>query len=100
VQDNLNTHKPASLFEAHAPAEARRLVERFEWHDTPKHGGRLVSAESQRGVRSSLRLDRRNPNRQMLPEEVAARRHSRNKHHVKADWNFTTANVSTRPKRL
>jgi len=38
VQDNLNTHKPASLYEAFPPAEARRLVERFEWHYTPKHG--------------------------------------------------------------
>jgi hypothetical protein len=38
VQDNLNTHKPASLYQAFPPAEARRLVERFEWHYTPKHG--------------------------------------------------------------
>jgi hypothetical protein len=36
VQDNLNTHKPASLYEAFPPKEARRLVERFEWHYTPK----------------------------------------------------------------
>jgi hypothetical protein len=39
VQDNLNTHKPASLYEAFPAAEARRLVERFEWHYTPKHAG-------------------------------------------------------------
>jgi hypothetical protein len=38
VQDNLSTHKPASLYEAFPPAEARHLVERFEWHYTPKHG--------------------------------------------------------------
>jgi len=38
VQDNLNTHKPAFLYEAFPAAEARRLVERFEWHYTPKHG--------------------------------------------------------------
>ena len=38
VQDNLSTHKPASLYEAFPAEEARRLVERFEWHDTPKHG--------------------------------------------------------------
>jgi hypothetical protein len=41
VQDNLNTHKPASLYEAFPAAEARRLVERFEWHYTPKHGSWL-----------------------------------------------------------
>jgi hypothetical protein len=32
VQDNLNTHVPASLYEAFQPHETRRLVERFEWH--------------------------------------------------------------------
>ena len=45
VQDNLNTHKPASLYEAFPAAEARRLVERFEWHYTPKHGSWLDMAE-------------------------------------------------------
>jgi hypothetical protein len=45
VQDNLNTHKPASLYEAFPPEEARRLVERFEWHYTPKHGSWLNLAE-------------------------------------------------------
>lgn len=50
VQDNLNTHKPASLYEAFPPAEARRLVERFEWHYTPKHGSWLNMAESELGV--------------------------------------------------
>jgi DDE superfamily endonuclease len=46
VQDNLNTHKPASLYEAFPAAEARRLVERFEWHYTPKHGSWLNMAEA------------------------------------------------------
>src|SRR4051794_10464648 len=46
VQDNLSTHKPASLYEAFPAAEARRLVERFEWHYTPKHGSWLDMAES------------------------------------------------------
>ena len=59
VQDNLNTHKPASLYEAFPPAEARRLVERFEWHYTPKHGSWLDMAESELGVLSFQCLDRR-----------------------------------------
>ena len=46
VQDNLNTHKPASLHEAFPPAKARRLAERFEWHYTPKHGSWLNMAET------------------------------------------------------
>jgi hypothetical protein len=47
VQDNLSTHKPASLYEAFPAAEARRLVERFEWHYTPKHGSWLDMAEAE-----------------------------------------------------
>src|SRR5260370_30503189 len=50
VHDNLNTHKPASLYEAFPAAEARRLVERFEWHYTPKHGSWLDLAESELSV--------------------------------------------------
>jgi hypothetical protein len=38
VCTNLKTHTPAALYEAFAPAEARHLAKRFEWHDTPKHG--------------------------------------------------------------
>jgi hypothetical protein len=52
VQDNLSTHKPASLYEAFPAAEARRLVERFEWHYTPKHGSWLNMAECELSVLS------------------------------------------------
>jgi hypothetical protein len=59
VQDNLNIHNKASLYEAFPSAEARRLLERFEWHYTPKHGSWLDLAESELGVLSSQCLDRR-----------------------------------------
>ena len=88
VQDNLNTHKPASLYEAFPAAEARRLVERFEWHYTPKHGSWLDMAESERSVLSGQCLDRRIPDKQNLIEEVAAWEAGRNKNHAKADWQF------------
>jgi len=61
VQDNLNTHKPASLYEAFPAEEARRLVERFEWHYTPKHGSWLDMAESELSVLSGQCLDRAHP---------------------------------------
>ena len=52
VQDNLNTHRPSSLYEAFPAPEARRLVERFEWVYTPKHGSWLDMAESELGILS------------------------------------------------
>jgi hypothetical protein len=72
VQDNLNIHSKASLHEAFPAAEARRLVERFEWHYTPKHGSWLDLAESELGVLSSQCLDRRIRDKQTLVEEIAA----------------------------
>jgi hypothetical protein len=100
MEDNLNTHKPASLYEAFPAAEARRLVERFEWHYTPKHGSWLNMAESELSVLSGQCLDRRIPDKQTLTEEVAAWEHARNKKHVKADWQFTTADARVKLKRL
>jgi hypothetical protein len=66
VQDNLSTHTVASLYAAFAPAEARRLAERFEWHYTPKHGSWLDMAESELAVLSSQCLDRRIPDKETL----------------------------------
>ena len=100
VQDNLSTHKPASLYEAFPPSEARRLVERFEWHYTPKHGSWLDMAESELGVLSTQCLDRRIPDKQTLIGEVAAWQDNRNTHHAKADWQFTTADARIKLKRL
>lgn len=72
VQDNLNTHTPASLYEAFPAPEARRLIKRFEWHYTPKNGRWLDLAESELGVLASQCLDRRIPDHQTLIAEVAA----------------------------
>jgi DDE superfamily endonuclease len=100
VQDNLSTHKPASLYQAFPAPEARRLVERFEWHYTPKHGSWLNMAESELGALSSQCLDRRIPDKETLIEEVAAWEDSRNKNHTKAEWQFTTADARVKLKRL
>jgi len=63
---------PTSLYEAFPAAEARRLVERFEWHYTPKHGSWLDMAESELSVLTTQCLDRRIPDEQTLIAEVAA----------------------------
>ena len=90
----------ASLYEAFPPSEARRLVKRFEWHYTPKHGSWLNMAESERGVLASQCLDRRIPDKQTLSREVAAWQNRRNKCQTKADWRFTTADARIKLKRL
>jgi hypothetical protein len=100
VQDNLNTHKPASLYEAFPPSEARRLVERFEWHYTPKHGSWLNMAESELSVVSGQCLNRRILDKQTLTDEIAAWERDRNKKYAKADWQFTTADARIKLKRL
>jgi DDE superfamily endonuclease len=100
VQDNLNIHAKASLYEAFPAAEARRLVERFEWHYTPKHGSWLDLAESELGILSSQCLDRRIPNKQTLVEEIAAWEQHRNANHTKANWQFTTSKARVKLKHL
>ena len=100
MQDNLNTHKPASLYEAFPAYKARRLVERFEWHYTPKHGSWLNMAESELGVLSSQCLDRRIADRRTLKTEIAVWEASRNKYQTKADWQFTTDDARIKLKRL
>jgi DDE superfamily endonuclease len=100
VQDNLNTHEPASLYEAFTAREARRLVERFEWHYTPKHGSWLNMAESELAILSNQCLDRRISDRRSLERQVAAWLRQRNIHNIKADWRFTAADARIKLKRL
>ncbi len=98
VQDNLSTHTTASLYEAFPAAEARRLVERFEWHYTPKHGSWLDMAKSELAVLSTQCLDRRIPDKEELTEEVAAWQQRRKQ--TKANWRFTTADARIKLARL
>jgi hypothetical protein len=100
VQDNLNTHKPASLYEAFPAPEARRLVERFEWHYTPKHGSWLNLAESELSVVAGQCLDERIPDKQTLTDEVTAWQTCRNKARVKTYWQFTTEQARIKLHRL
>jgi hypothetical protein len=95
-----NTHTPASLYEAFPAPEARRLVERLEWHYTPKHGSWLDLAESELGVLATQCLDRRIPDRETLVEAVAAWQCDCNRNHAKADWHFTTENARIKLKHL
>jgi hypothetical protein len=100
VCDNLNTHKIASLYEAFAPAEARRLARRLEVHYTPKHGSWLNIAEIELSVLTKQCLDRRIPAIDTLRQETKAWEHERNVKQTGVDWHFTTADARLRLKRL
>ena len=100
LQDNLNTHKLGSLYEAFPPEEARRLIDKLEVHYTPKHGSWLNIAEIELGVLRGQCLDRRIPDFSMLTSEVAAWQSDRNAAQVKVNWQFTTADARVKLKRL
>lgn len=100
VMDNLNTHSPASFYETFEPQEARRLIERFEFHYTPKHGSWLNMAEIELGVLIRQCLSRRIPDKSTLEKEVRAWQKDRNAKVIKVDWRFTTADARIKLKYL
>jgi len=100
VLDNLNTHAPASFYEAFAPEEAQRLAERFEFHYTPKHGSWLNMAEIELSVLSRQCLDRRIGEVGVLRREIEAWQRKRNAASKIIDWQFTTTEARVKLKRL
>jgi hypothetical protein len=100
VHDNLNTHKPASLYEAFPPEEAQRLLSRLEIHYTPKHGSWLNMAETELGILSRQCLDRRIEDREKLTTEIAAWETDRNVMECKIHWHFTTSDARIKLQRL
>ncbi len=100
VMDNLNTHTPASLYEAFEPEEARRLANKLEIHYTPKHGSWLNMAEIELSVLSRQCLDRRVPDFETIEAEAVAWQERRDAVGSKIDWRFTTEDARIKLKRL
>lgn len=100
VMDNLNTHKVASLYEAFAPAEARRIAQRLEIHHTPKHGSWLNMAEIELSALTQQCLDRRIPDIDTLRRETTVWATERNARQKGVDWRFTTPDARIKLKRL
>jgi len=98
VTDNLNTHDKASLYEAFAPEEAKRIADKLEIHYTPKHGSWLDMAELQLSVLSRQCLNRRIPDCATLEGEVAAwlREHQSKP----IEWRFTAKDARIKLKKL
>lgn len=89
VQDNLNTHKAASLYKAFEAGEARRILNKLRFHYTPLHGSWLNMAEIEIGIFKRQCLDRRMVNEDFLISEVAALEAERNRAGSKIEWQFT-----------
>jgi hypothetical protein len=91
VQDNLNTHDGASLYEAFPPKEARRILDKIEFHYTPKHGSWVNMAETEISIMNGQCLDRRLDSQALIAREVAAWENKRNERKARIHWTFTLA---------
>jgi len=100
VMDNLNTHKPGSLYERFSPIEAKRIWDRFEFIFTPKHGSWLNMAEIELNVLNGQCLNRRIDNIETIINEVDAWQNHRNNKNSKINWRFTTKDSRIKLKRL
>ena len=100
VCDNLNTHKPASLYKAFQADQARRIAEKIEFHYTPKHGSWLNMAEIELSVLSRQCLSRRIPDQETLKREIQAWQNRRNHQRATVQWQFTTEDARIKLKTL
>ncbi len=100
VEDNLNTHTPAALYETFQPAKARSILDRVELHFTPKHGSWLNMAEIELSVLSRQCVNGYIPNREFLASETLAWETERNANRATVDWRFTTADARIKLKKL
>ena len=100
VLDNLNTHTPAALYETFAPAEAKRLLDKLEFHYTPKHGSWLNMAEIEFSVLTRQCLARRIPDAETMKTEITAWETDRNEHANKINWRFTTEDARIKLAQL
>jgi DDE superfamily endonuclease len=100
IQDQLNTHVKASLYKAFPPEEARRILDKLEFHYTPKHGSWLNMAEIELSVLNRQCLDRRIPDMDSLKQEIAAWENNRNEKSNSVDWRFTTDDARIKLKKL
>jgi hypothetical protein len=100
VTDNLNTHNPASLYEAFAPEEAHCIAQKIEWHYTPEHGSWLNMAETELSVLTRQCLNRRIADAATLASEVRAWQERRDRTRTVIRWQFTTQDARIKLRRL
>ena len=100
MQDQLNTHAPSALYATFEPQEAKRILDKLEFHYTPVHGSWLNMAETELSVLARQCLDRRIPDQSALQRETLAWEQRRNTQLRTIDWRFTTQDARVKLKRL
>src|SRR4051812_8401447 len=100
VQDNLNTHDGASLYEAFPPEQARRILDKIEWHYTPKHGSWVNMAETEIRIMNGQCLDRRLNSQARIAQEVAAWKRRRNAKQARIHWPFPQTAARRKLRKL
>lgn len=100
ISDNLNTHTMWSLYGTFPPEEARRILDKIEWHYTPEHGSWLNMAEIELSVLEEQCLRRRIPDAKMLEHEVNAWSAQRNSLNAKINWQFTAKDARIKLRSL
>lgn len=100
VMDNYGTHKPAALYEAFKPEEAKRIWDRFEFIYTPKHGSWLNMAEIELHVLMGQCLNRRIDDIEVMKEETKAWQNHRNNKKATIDWQFKNEEARIKLKKL
>lgn len=100
VQDNLNTHGPAALYQTFPPEEAQRLMEKIRWYYTPKHASWLNMAEIEISVFERGCLGQRIGSEATLVSEVAALEQERNAKQAKINWQFNCELARSKLHRL
>jgi len=81
-------------------AEAHRILERLEFHYTPKHASWLNMVEIEIGVLKVQCLDRRINNQEDLEGEIAAWERQRNASGASVKWMFTSEKARAKMGRV
>jgi hypothetical protein len=89
ITDNLNTHNEKSFYETFSKDEAERILNKIEFHYTPKHASWLNAAEIEINVMDIECTGRRIGDKEILTYEVAAWTKRRNDQKKKINWKFT-----------
>lgn len=99
VQDNLNTHNYSSFYQNYSAEEAFNLMQKFEFHYTPKSASWLNMIEIEFSALARQCLNQRIPTKELLEKKVLSLVKERNDKKIKINWQFTIENARAKLNR-